>query len=476
MADARGLRDVILRTCLYVASTHQATLGNMVINLEGPAHREIRSCLLLQNLCKEIEEYLCTIADIRAAVLAFYTPNKTLMLRDRKTIDDEVAEMASGPKLRRSINFVRQLALIFHQLEHDPRPSITPTIELAKLALKSSNLPEYGAKHLENSETRKYGREPHGARSDRMMVLGYQQDIMECLDNCLVQLETALMNADAPKYNPDENLIKRLFYGRLVQRIVEESPKSDRPTLEKEDIYSHLPLGIPVGSVDLYDVLDGHFSSAVESQGAQCQMNIELIGVPPLLQIQLKRALFNPITQQPYKDQARVILPDTLFLDRYLSDSDEDTKAKSMSIRKQISRARERLQSLKQTRDAEIHASQGERKSTRREIDSLKLQISALKTEAEKVWAGYQEMAYQLASVFIHEGTSTSGGHYYFYSRNLPAHPDEWLKYDDSAVSVVDAEEVYADTAGRSANAYFLVYARKGSGIIRTINRIASSI
>jgi ubiquitin carboxyl-terminal hydrolase 25 len=79
-----------------------------------------------------------------------------------------------------------------------------------------------------------------------------------------------------------------------------------------------------------------------------------------------------------------------------------------------------------------------------------------LKQELEDIWKNDSEALYQLTSVFIHRGSSPSFGHYFFYSRNLPEHPDQWFKYNDSSVTVVSQEEVFADTTGSTANPYMV--------------------
>ena len=79
-----------------------------------------------------------------------------------------------------------------------------------------------------------------------------------------------------------------------------------------------------------------------------------------------------------------------------------------------------------------------------------------LKQELEELWKNDSEALYQLTSVFIHRGSSPSWGHYFFYSRNLPDHPDQWFKYNDSDVSQVAKDEVLADTTGSTANPYMV--------------------
>lgn len=81
---------------------------------------------------------------------------------------------------------------------------------------------------------------------------------------------------------------------------------------------------------------------------------------------------------------------------------------------------------------------------------------ATLKEQLEDVWKDDKSAPYELASVFIHRGSSPSWGHYFLYSRNLPHDADEWFKYNDSDVSAVPKEEVFADTTGSTANPYMV--------------------
>jgi len=105
------------------------------------------------------------------------------------------------------------------------------------------------------------------------------------------------------------------------------------------------------------------------------------------------------------------------------------------------------------------------------EIATLRTQIPSLKADLEDIWKDDRSVAYELTSVFIHRGSSPSFGHYFFYSRNLPDKPDEWFKYNDDEVSVISKEEVFKDTTGDTANPYLLVFTRKGSQVVETVNR-----
>lgn len=90
------------------------------------------------------------------------------------------------------------------------------------------------------------------------------------------------------------------------------------------------------------------------------------------------------------------------------------------------------------------------------EIDDLRSRVVKLKEDLESLWLTETNAPYELTSVFVHRGSSPSWGHYFFYSRNLPDHPDSWFKYNDSDVSEVSKDEVLADTTGSTANPYLV--------------------
>lgn len=90
------------------------------------------------------------------------------------------------------------------------------------------------------------------------------------------------------------------------------------------------------------------------------------------------------------------------------------------------------------------------------ETDELHQRVTSLKDELEKIWADEKKVAYELTSVFIHRGATPTFGHYFFYSRHLPDHPDDWFKYNDSEVTPIPKIEIFADTTGSTANPYLV--------------------
>lgn len=97
-----------------------------------------------------------------------------------------------------------------------------------------------------------------------------------------------------------------------------------------------------------------------------------------------------------------------------------------------------------------------EQAAVRADIEELRVRIAKLKDDLEAVWADDKQAAYELTSVFIHRGSSPSWGHYFFYSRHLPEHPESWFKYNDSEVSEVSKDDIFADTTGSTANPYLV--------------------
>ncbi|KAJ6463744.1 hypothetical protein DFH09DRAFT_1226880 [Mycena vulgaris] len=339
--------------------------------------------------------------------------------------------------------------------------------------------------------------------SDSAMMFGKQHDVAECMDNCMFQIETALLKFDSMSGSQDDNktsVVKRLFYGKIRQRIASEEPRSRSSVHEKEDLFSHLPVNVADDGVDIYDGLSGYFDDVVEFEGKKARMEVTLVETPPLLQIQLQRVQFNRDTLQPYKSQAYVKFGETIYMDRFLDSADPQKKAQAKVIQAELTKCRERIRTLLSSKSGP-HATtlnhshrflsarhpvglddellldlRAEQDHIGHEIDRLRGSISELKAALEDLWRDCTDAPYELTSVFIHRGSSPSWGHYFFYSRHLPDDPDSWFKYNDSDVTVINKSEVLADTTGSTANPYLLVFARKGSEVVETVKRFDTSI
>ncbi|EJD03499.1 cysteine proteinase [Fomitiporia mediterranea MF3/22] len=572
----------------------------------------------LGNTCylNSLLQYFYTIKDLRDAIAPLAVEDK--FTDSDKLKDDDLknhrvgGRMVSRFEVVRSRKFVSQLANLFMQLENSETPAVTPTLELAKLALVTSKdeeeddpervgtdsshstdatLVDEPAPLRENSSSqpkspspsgssvlgkrpRSFGRrksaegaptedqdkdkdgyvlvsKPSGSNtpvtatpdaegdvqmsepgtatqsavttkapplpprplkapqySGSEMLFGRQHDVAECMDNCMFQIETALLRFGeliGPDDSSKRSIVKSLFYGKIRQRlsVPPDAKKSKSSMHEREDYFSHLPVNVSEESFDLYDGLSGYFAMEddVDFEGTRAKMNVSLVELPPILHIQLQRVQFNRDTLQPYKSHAYVKFGETICMDRFLDDAPAEKKAKAKEIQAELTACRDRIHHLTQDKHAPFEQSLddsynflskqtaldlpdatdelknfllSEKEVVAREIAERRARIGELKTQLEDVWRGEQRAEYELTSVFVHRGSSPTFGHYFVYQRWLPDHPDEWFKYNDSDVSVVDKSEVLADTTGSTANPYLLVFARKGTQVIQTVSRADS--
>ncbi|KAF5368322.1 hypothetical protein D9758_002467 [Tetrapyrgos nigripes] len=345
--------------------------------------------------------------------------------------------------------------------------------------------------------------------NDSVMMFGKQHDVAECMDNCMFQIEIALLKFEDATHGSSEesdktSVVKGLFYGKMRQHFI-ENVKGQPTAHVKEDLFSHLPINVSEEGFDLYDGLGRYFDDTIEYEGQKVPIELSILQPPSLLQIQLQRVQFNRELLQSWKSNAYVKFEETLYMDRFMDTANPDKRKRSKAIQEELNSCRERvallvkndnsfsmalentskfldskaelLRSLNIPLDANLsQAMTVEKDVIKTEVEELRARITTLKAGLEDLWKDDHGVAYELTSVFIHRGTSPSWGHYFFYSRNLPDKPDEWFKYNDSEVTTISKEEVFADSTGDTANPYLLVYARKGSDVVSTVHRFDFSI
>ncbi|PWN18644.1 cysteine proteinase [Microstroma glucosiphilum] len=229
------------------------------------------------------------------------------------------------------------------------------------------------------------------SRKNSLMSLGAQQDVSECLDNVLFQIEVALGQREgAPdcesatkEQGASEDEILRLFTGKTQQRVEQirsegeevngtESGSASAPALGarplkertqsthvKNEIFTILPVEVREEGRDIYDSLDGFFEeeTLTGSDGRAVKRTVTLLEPPPVLQIQLQRVQFDRV-RGAYKSQAHLETGESIFMDRYLDFAprnieDADTAArlaqkreKAHAIRREAAECRARLATL----------------------------------------------------------------------------------------------------------------------------------
>lgn len=81
--------------------------------------------------------------------------------------------------------------------------------------------------------------------------------------------------------------------------------------------------------------------------------------------------------------------------------------------------------------------------------------MKALELEKSQIFSKLTKNAYHLFGVFIHEGEANFG---HFWLFLYDTQNDRWLKYNDSLVTHVTEEQVFANTTGKTFNALSLIY------------------
>ncbi|KAL1698222.1 hypothetical protein EV121DRAFT_297428 [Schizophyllum commune] len=386
-------------------------------------------------------------------------------------------------EILRSMEFVNELAELFNRLQSDMQPSVTPSVTLAKLALTTGNNVENDRGEIWSVDRDgDVAMQNVGPLRDDQLLLGNQQDASECMDQCIFQIEVAIsVYQDGRISYPgiEVKSFRRLFYGTYKQYFAASLRNGlaplDSDIHGREVPYTYLPLSNLQDGIEIHDGLDDFFCDEVEFEGVPCRLNRELVDVPLLLQIRPQRVLFDRKHLRPYKDQSYVKFGEALYLDRYIRGGDPERRKRYRAIQDELHVCQNRLRLLRQSQTTvgpSGKALQRRYDDWNEEIGDVEQLASALRLERETLWAGDRDVAYDLTGVFMHQGADHSCGHYYFYSRNIPARPDEWYKFDDSQVTIVNKAEVLADTSGTTANAYLLVYARRNFEVVHAQNRL----
>lgn len=278
-----------------------------------------------------------------------------------------------------------------------------------------------------------------GAPDTLLHHIGTQQDVSECLDNMIFQIEAALAaHPDRAWADGAAHTLRGLFFGRTAQRL---GAAAARDAHVKEETFQTIPVTLLPEATSVYDALDTFFDDEelVGEDGARMHRAVSLLEAPPLLQLQVQRVQYDRTRGRAVKNQAEVALEPTLFLDRYLdlgAAPSADDRARHDAARAD----RARLAELR----ARLAACTGEDQALPTQLDTLQQTLAhvrgtpaldallaparlarlgaaahALRADADEAraalhatrdalharWDGAQRVAYELAAVFMHRGT-----------------------------------------------------------------------
>lgn len=321
-------------------------------------------------------------------------------------------------------------------------------------------------------------------------LMGRQQDVTECIENVLFQIEAAFKATGKEEEDGEQlDLVKELFYGTTKQVLASALDGSHRR--EKVERFNSLLVDVADGPRDIYDALDAALQEQVfDLEGGKTLRTMSIKKLPPILQIQVQRVQYDRILHQPFKSLALLEFQKVIYMDRYLDTSDDSVLLK----RRQVTSWRRELKSV--TSELSVHRLRQSNNSTMLEnlitlkdyfeklddnhelkpkpetINVLKDQIlqqqqkdkeleekiKSLKSSIANAFSDKTQEAYRIHSVFIHKGQA-SFGHYWIY---IYDHENGvYRKYNDETITEADESQVFDMEENNTATPYFLVYVKE---------------
>ena len=149
--------------------------------------------------------------------------------------------------------------------------------------------------------------------------IGAQQDVTEVIANVLFQLQCAIRPENIDEFGEQIDQIKTLFFAKQKSYIT-----NDRGEVRSnEEFVSDIKVDVASGPRDIYAALDGAFDvQEVEVGGSLEPQYAAISQLPPVLQILVQRAQFDPETKRPFKSNNHLELKETIYMDRYMDTSD----------------------------------------------------------------------------------------------------------------------------------------------------------
>ncbi|KAK9457645.1 hypothetical protein V1511DRAFT_494192 [Dipodascopsis uninucleata] len=152
------------------------------------------------------------------------------------------------------------------------------------------------------------------------MMFGNQQDVTECIENVLFQIESALRPDRTDDDGEQIDLVKDLFFGKTKQTLELQDMKTGNTSVRtKEERFSHLIVDVATGPRDIYDALDSCFDAeTVDLEGQLARRYVTISQLPPILQIQVQRVQYDREQGRVFKSNAPLNFEKTIYLDRYI--------------------------------------------------------------------------------------------------------------------------------------------------------------
>ena len=165
--------------------------------------------------------------------------------------------------------------------------------------------------------------EEHKATLQEEVEIGAQQDVTEVIANVLFQLQCAIKAESVDESGEQIDQIKELFFAKLKSYTTNQRGE----IRSKEEFVSDIKVDVASGPRDIYAALDGAFDvQEVEVGGSLEPQYATISKLPPVLQILVQRAQFDPEKRITFKSINHLDLKETIYMDRYMDSADPDLK------------------------------------------------------------------------------------------------------------------------------------------------------
>lgn len=329
-----------------------------------------------------------------------------------------------------------------------------------------------------------------------------QQDAAEIMMNIFDLFGCAIKPMGTMEDGEQIDLIKELFYTNITY-----ARTTNGTTTLKSDIQDHILTSPGDKDRHIYSALDDEFDiddldDPTTRDGAKSTKYEFIARLPPVLIINVRRAVYNAKEEKSFKNERHVALDDTLYLDRYLESTKSMTAAQLLETRKEQWEYKRQLRAL-QRRKAELEQTALEMSlsdvvecaadyitdlktadeellvdldplpiepglaeqmrikahNLRKDSSLLDEPIRQLEERIESHFDGLKDHPYRLHAIFIHRGTAT-GGHYWIYIHDFKE--NIWRKYNDERVTeVTDIKEIFTQEEKWPATSTGIVYVRE---------------
>ncbi|ODV84927.1 hypothetical protein CANARDRAFT_28664 [[Candida] arabinofermentans NRRL YB-2248] len=370
----------------------------------------------------------------------------------------------------------------------DSSSRATPSTSAASSPKQEESIPE-----IKTAATAKISAD----QIENALEIGRQQDVTECIENVLIQIESALEPEELDADNEQLDIIKQMFYGKTKQVLMPVDPETkeeldSKNARTKEERFLNLIVNIGDHPKDIYDALDTYFTEDLLKLDGdeEVKRSLTITQLPNILQIQIQRVQFDRERLIPVKSIEPLPFKEKLYIDRYLDTTDEVLIAKRKEVfhwKHRIGTLNERksqllkrdehgltiketLESARQFLESSIINEIGvlidsntlevlDRQIAKlgEELKSINSEIEMLQNQIQNQFVDMNKIGYSIFAIFIHRGQA-SYGHYWIYIKDPKS--GLYRKYNDEIVSEVTIDEVLNFSESNSATPYYLVFVK----------------